>query len=217
MMTDTKWIDISQPLTNDMAHWPGDTPFSYSSTLTKEQSGSVNIGQMTGSLHIGTHVDAPFHYDSGGKTIDALDLKRYIGKARVMDVSQTDIISQADLQKQDWVNCPERLLLRTSLPNNPKRFPETYPVLDADAVPFLREKGISLLGIDVPSVDTVDSKELPNHHALYNNDINILENIMLDHVQPGDYDLIALPLAIQGADGSPVRAVIRPLSDGKGE
>src|SRR5699024_562821 len=104
-------------------------------------------------------------------------------------------------------------LLRTSLPNNSKRFPETYPILGEDAAPFLRENGIRLLGIDAPSVDTVDSKELPIHHSLYNNDINILENIMLDHVQPGDYELIALPLAIQGADGSPVRAVIRPISE----
>lgn len=211
-MTNKKWIDISQPLANDMAHWPGDTRFTYSSTLTKEQSGSVNIGQMTGSLHTGTHVDAPFHYDSNGKTIDALDLERYIGRARVMDVSQTDLISKDVLQEMDWANCPERLLLHTSLPNNPKRFPETYPVLDKDAAPFLREKGIRLLGIDAPSVDTVDSKELPIHHSLYNNDINILENIMLDHVQPGDYELIALPLAIKAADGSPVRAVIRPIS-----
>ena len=210
-MKHTNWIDISQPLTNDMAHWPGDAPFSYTPTLTKEQSGSVNIGQMTGSLHTGTHVDAPFHYDSNGKTIDELDLERYIGKARVIDVSHTDIISAATLGEFEWENCPERLLLHTSLPNNPKRFPEEYPVLDPDVGSFLRKKGIRLLGIDVPSVDTVNSKKLPIHHALYNNDINILENIMLDEVPPGDYELIALPLAIQGADGSPVRAVIHPI------
>jgi len=210
-MKHTNWIDISQPLTNDMAYWPGDAPFYYTPTLSKEQSGSVNIGQMTGSLHTGTHVDAPFHYDSNGKTIDELDLERYIGKARVIDVSHTDIISAATLGEFEWENCPERLLLHTSLPNNPKRFPEEYPVLDPDVGSFLRKKGIRLLGIDVPSVDTVNSKKLPIHHALYNNDINILENIMLDEVPPGDYELIALPLAIQGADGSPVRAVIHPI------
>lgn len=215
-MTKANWIDISQPLTNDMAHWPGDEPFVYSPTLTKEQSGSVNIGQMAASLHTGTHVDAPFHYDSNGKTIDQLDLERYIGTARVIDVSQTNTISLATLEDLSWEDCPKRLLLYTSLSNNPKRFPENYPVLDTDVAPFLREKGVRLLGIDVPSVDTVESKELPIHHALYNNDINILENIMLDHVQPGDYELIALPLAIQGADGSPVRAVIRPIHAGKG-
>lgn len=209
-MTKANWIDISQPLTNDMAHWPGDAPFSYSLNLSKEQSGSVNIGQMTGSLHTGTHVDAPFHYDSNGKTIDALELERYIGKAKVIDVSHTDTITAETLQAFDWERV-ERLLLHTSLSNNPKRFPETYPVLDPDVAPFLHEKGVRLLGIDVPSVDTVESKELSVHHALYDYNINILENIMLDDVQPGDYELIALPLAINGADGSPVRAVIRPI------
>ncbi|HLR04087.1 MAG TPA: arylformamidase [Virgibacillus sp.] len=210
-MTKTNWIDISQPLTNDMAHWPGDEPFTYSPTLTKEQSGSVNIGQMSASLHTGTHVDAPFHYDSNGQTIDQLDLERYIGTARVIDVSHNDTISVKTLDKLAWNDCPERLLLYTSLPNNPKRFPDAYPVMEVDVAPFLREKGVRLLGIDAPSVDTVESKDLPIHHALYNQDINILENIMLDDVQPGDYELIALPLAIQGADGSPVRAVIRPI------
>lgn len=212
-MTHTKWIDISQPLANDMAQWPGDAPFSYTPTLTKEQSGSVNIGQMAGSLHTGTHVDAPFHYDSNGKTIDELDLERYIGKARVIDVGHTDSLSVATFQEFTWEGVPERLLLRTSLPNNSKRFPEVFPVLDPEAAPFLRKKGVRLLGVDTPSVDTEESKELPVHHALYNNGINILENIMLDHVQPGDYELIALPLAIQHADGSPVRAVIRPIEN----
>src|SRR5699024_9303659 len=107
-----------------------------------------------------------------------------------IDVSHTDIISAATLGEFEWENCPERLLLHTSLPNNPKRFPEEYPVLDPDVGSFLRKKGIRLLGIDVPSVDTVNSKKLPIHHALYNNDINILENIMLDEVPPGDYELI---------------------------
>lgn len=210
-MSQANWLDISQPLTNDMAYWPGDEAFSYTSTLTKEQSGSANIGQMTASLHNGTHVDAPFHYDSNGKTIDALDLDRYIGRASVIDVSHTDTISASTLQEFNWEGGVERLLLRTSLENNPKRFPKKFPVLDPDVGPFLRDKGVRLLGIDVPSVDTVESKELPIHHALYNNDINILENIMLDHVEAGHYELIALPLAINGADGSPVRAVIRAI------
>lgn len=214
-MTNADWIDISQPLTNDMAHWPGDAPFSFEPTLTKAQSGSVNIGQMSASLHTGTHVDAPFHYDSEGKTIDELDLERYIGKARVIDVSHIDTISRETLKEFMWKDCPERVLLHTSLPNNPRRFPNEYPVLTPDAASFLQEKDVRLLGIDTPSVDTVESKELPIHHALYNNGINILENIMLDGVEPGDYELIALPLAIHGADGSPVRAVIRPISDEK--
>ncbi|SHF83553.1 arylformamidase [Ornithinibacillus halophilus] len=206
----SKWIDISQPLTNDLAQFPGDTPFNFSLTYTKEETGSVNIGQMTTSLHGGTHVDAPFHYDSNGQTMEKVDLDIYIGKALVVDVSDTDSILPEMLATIDNV---ERVLLRTSLPNNPKRFPEAIPNLNPAVAPLLKEKGVKLLGVDMPSVDAPDSKDLPTHHALYEQGIYILENLMLDHVKPGLYELIALPLAIEGADGSPVRAVLKPLAE----
>ncbi|UJL47282.1 arylformamidase [Virgibacillus sp. NKC19-16] len=208
----SNWIDISQSLTNEIAQFPGDTPFSYSPTFTKEETGPANIGQMTTSLHIGTHIDAPFHYDSAGKTVEQLDLDLYIGKAIVIDVSHTDKITAAVLQEFEWENVP-RVLLRTSLPNNPKHFPDQIPNLDPDIAAFLQEKGVALLGVDIPSVDAPDSKELETHHALYRNGINILENIMLDRVEEGLYELVALPLAIHGADGSPVRAVLRPINE----
>lgn len=209
-----QWIDISQPLTNDMACFPGDTPFTYSLTYTKEQSGSANIGQMTASLHNGTHIDAPFHYDAEGKTIDQLNLDRYIGDATVVDISHTDKITAEVLRAFNLQNV-SRLLLRTSLPNNPKRFPEQMPELDPDIAGFLQEKGVQLLGVDMPSVDAADSKDLATHHALYSCNINILENLMLDDVEEGIYELIALPLAIHGADGSPVRAVLRAIENEK--
>ncbi|TFJ91918.1 arylformamidase [Lentibacillus salicampi] len=209
-MTQTKWIDISQPLTNDMAHFPGDTPFDYALTYTKEQTGSVNVGQITGSVHTGTHIDAPFHYDAGGRTVDQLDIDLYIGKAVVLDVSQTDRITAETLQPFD-LNGISRVLLRTSLPNNPKRFPNQMPELDPSLAQFLHEHDVQLLGVDMPSVDPPESKDLAAHHALYDKDIFILENLMLDHVSPGRYELVALPLAINGADGSPVRAVLRPI------
>ena len=209
-----RWIDISQKLTNDMAHWPGDTPFTFSLTYPMEQTGSVNIGQITASLHTGTHVDAPYHYDNQGKTIEQLNIDRYIGKAAVIDVSHADRITAAVLNELEWEDAP-RLLLHTSLPNNPKRFPEQMPILDPEIAPYLKEKGVSLLGVDMPSVDPADSKSLDTHKSLYKHGINILENIMLDHVKPGSYELIALPLSIHGGDGSPVRAVIRPLQEGE--
>ncbi|MUK88376.1 arylformamidase [Ornithinibacillus sp. L9] len=208
----SSWIDISQPLTNDMAHWPGDTPFSFSLTYTKEQTGSVNIGQLTSSVHTGTHIDAPFHYNSEGKTVDQLDLDLYIGSARVIDVSHVNQIDVAVLKNLS-LEKTERLLLRTSLPNNPNRFPKQIPFLDPNIAPYLQELGVRLLGVDMPSVDAPDSKDLAMHHALDDHEINILENLMLDHVEEGDYELIALPLAIEGADGSPVRAILRPMKD----
>ncbi|WP_188455169.1 arylformamidase [Virgibacillus oceani] len=210
-MSENKWIDITQPLTNDIAHWPGDTPFSFELACTKKETGSVNIGQITSSVHMGTHVDAPFHFDDNGTTIDQLDVNIYIGKAAVIDVSHVTNITPKLLEGYKWEDDVTRILLRTSLPNNPKRFPKELPVLDPAIAPFLQQKEIKLLGVDMPSVDAPDSNELATHHALHDNGIYILENIMLDHISAGHYELIALPLAIQGADGSPVRAVIRRI------
>lgn len=209
-MTKKGWIDISQPLTNSIAHWPGDTPFSYETAFTKEQTGSVNIGRITTSLHTGTHVDAPFHFNDEGEKILDLDIELYIGPARVIDVSGYEKVDSEVLKKFD-LEGTERVLLRTSVPNDSEVFPNRIPELKEDMADYLGSKGVRLLGVDVPSVDQLDSKEMETHHALYRNGIHILENIMLDEVKEGNYELIALPLPIKDGDGSPVRAVIRPI------
>ncbi|USK39719.1 arylformamidase [Cytobacillus firmus] len=209
-MTKKEWIDISQPLTNAIAHWPGDTPFSYETAFSKEQTGSVNIGRITTSLHTGTHVDAPFHFNDKGEKILDLDIELYIGPARVIDVSAYEAVDSEVLKKFDLEGA-ERVLLRTAVPNNSEVFPNRIPELTPDMADYLGSKGVRLLGVDVPSVDQLDSKEMETHHALYRNGIHILENIMLDEVEEGNYELIALPLPIKDGDGSPVRAVIRPI------
>lgn len=209
----SKWIDITQPLTNDIAHWPGDEPFQYETTVTKEQSGSVNIGRIISSTHTGTHVDAPFHFLNDGKRILDLDIERYIGPCRVIDVSNFTAINETALQSVITTQT-ERLLIKTSLPNDPTRFPTDVPAITADGAAYMASLGVKLVGVDVPSVDPVESKELVGHHALYQQDIYILENIMLDQVEIGAYELIALPLALAEADGSPVRAVIRQVKEG---
>ncbi|WP_026580859.1 arylformamidase [Bacillus sp. J33] len=209
-MTKKGWIDISQPLSSEIAHWPGDTPFSYETAFTKEQTGSVNIGRITTSLHTGTHVDAPFHFNDEGEKISELDIELYIGPARVIDVSAFDRVDAEILGGFDLEGV-ERVLLKTAVPNNPEVFPERISELTADMAEYLGSKGVRLLGVDVPSVDPLDSKDMETHHALYRNGIHILENIMLDEIEEGDYELIALPLPIKEADGSPVRAVIRPI------
>lgn len=209
-MTSNKWIDISQPLTNDIAHWPGDTPFSYETTFTKEQTGSVNIGKITTSLHTGTHIDAPFHFkNDGGKVLD-LDINIYVGSAKLIDVSGYKKIDAKVLSNFELTGV-SRLLLKTIKNSNSELFPNEIPYLSEDIAPFLNEKGIRLLGVDVPSVDPLDSKDMRTHHALYEHHIHILENIVVDHVEEGNYELIALPLPIQDGDGSPVRAVIRQI------
>ncbi|WP_338752140.1 arylformamidase [Bacillus sp. FJAT-52991] len=208
----TKWIDITQPFNNQIAHWPGDTPFSYEISYTKAKTGSVNIGKITTSLHTGTHVDSPFHFDDHGEQIHELDVDIFIGRALVIDVSSLEHIGPQQLEAYR-LGGAERLLLRTTTRSEPTLFPGKVTPLDLALGPFLKKKGIFLLGVDVPSVDTLDSKNMEVHHSLHKNNIHILENIILDHVESGLYEMIALPLLIEGADGSPVRAVIRPIEE----
>ncbi|HLQ94951.1 MAG TPA: arylformamidase [Pseudogracilibacillus sp.] len=206
------WIDITQPLDDNIAHWPEDEPFAYRTTVTKADSGSVNIGKISMSTHIGTHVDAPFHFENEGERILDIDIERYIGECTVIDIKDYPEIDDTILKKK-LQQPTQRLLIKTALPNQPERFPEDVPPITPDGAAYMADLGVQLAGVDTPSVDDIDSKDLPGHHALYQHDIYILENVMLDHVEEGDYELIALPLAMKEADGSPVRAVIRPLGE----
>ncbi|MED0666906.1 arylformamidase [Bacillus badius] len=215
-MMQKQWIDISQPLNSRIAHWPGDVPFSYSLSVTKEQTGSVNIGTITTSLHTGTHMDAPFHFDSKAPSVLDLDVSIFIGKARVIDVSHLQEIN-AEQMAAFPLEGAERLLLKTASASSPELFPDKVTPLSTDLAPLFKEHNICLIGVDVPSVDVPDSKEMAVHHAFYQHGVHILENIALDHAPPGDYQLIALPLPLEGADGSPVRAVLRPLEEGTGK
>jgi arylformamidase len=203
-------IDISRKLEIGMPSWPGDTPFSYEVSWSKEESGSVNVGKLIMSIHMGTHIDAPFHFDNDGKRTFDLDLNVYIGPAYVADLSGKEKITRKDLESLP-IDGVKRLLIKTSSWENDTVFPESITYLDADVGQFLSEKGIVLIGVDVPSVDPLDSKELSAHHSLHSNGVHILEAVNLEHVNEGIYELIALPLAIVEGDGSPVRAILRSI------
>ncbi|MEO2078067.1 MAG: arylformamidase [Bacillus sp. (in: firmicutes)] len=202
--------DVSRKLMTGMPVWPGDTPFQYEVSWPMEESGSVNVGRLELSTHTGTHVDAPFHFDNHGKRIIELDLSLYIGPARVVDMVGKSSIGLSDVKDLDLAGVT-RVLFKTLAWNNPDVFPEKIPHIEAELAPFLAEKGIKLIGLDVPSVDPIDSKELLAHHSLNQNGIHILESLLLDEIEPGDYELIALPLPLAEGDGSPVRAVLRSI------
>jgi arylformamidase len=205
-----KWIDISQRLDNQIPVWPGDTPFSYKVSWSKEDSGSVNVGEVTMSVHTGTHIDAPFHFDNNGKRVIDLDIELYIGPARVVHLPNLSSIGVKELAGVD-LDEVTRLLIRTDAWADRGRFPESIPPIEPDLAEYLAGYGVRLLGLDLPSVDELDSKELLAHHELCRYGIHILEGLVLDAIDPGDYELAALPLPLVEADGSPVRAVIRKL------
>ncbi len=201
-----KIIDISMELSNETPQWPGDRPFYYGLTGTKEESGSVNVGELKTSTHMGTHIDAPFHYDNDGLTIDEMPLDIYMSKAQVMDVTGLDEITSDHLKK------PEAgvttVLLKTGVWQDRSKFPEGWPVFDASIASWLKSNGIRLLGVDVPSVDQETSKDMVMHQAMNREERYILESIVLEDVAEGVYELVALPLKIRGAEGSPVRAAL---------
>jgi arylformamidase len=203
-------IDISRPLHKGVPNWPGDTAFNYEVSWSKEQSGSVNVGKVTMSIHTGTHIDAPFHFDNDGKRVKDLDINLYVGEALVIDMTEKESIGAAEL-KDIKFHGVARVLFRTNSWEDENVFPTNITYLREDIGPFLADNGVKLIGVDVPSVDPLNSKALSAHHGLHKHGIHILEGIKLDHVQPGNYELMALPLALADADGSPVRAVLKPI------
>jgi arylformamidase len=204
------WIDISQILNNNIPVWPGDTPFHYKVSWGMEESGSVNVGQVTMSTHTGTHIDAPYHFDNAGKRVIDLDFNLYIGPAKIIHLQQPASIGIKDLQDIPLQGV-KRLLIKTDAWKDKTVFPDSIPHIEPELAAFLTEQGVQLLGLDLPSVDPLDSKELNAHHELNRHGIHILEGLLLDEVEPGEYELAALPLPFAEADGSPVRAVIRKI------
>jgi arylformamidase len=208
--------DISRTLSNEFAEWPGDEPFRYRLTNEIAKGGTVNLGAVSMSVHNGTHADARFHFDTDGESIEKAPLDLYLGCATVADLSQgfsrlkeKHLITIEDLRPDaEEIAATSRLLVKTGRWSDSTVFPERIPVLAADVPAWLQKNGVKLLGVDLPSMDDIDSKSLQNHHALDRAGIAIIESLDLSDVAPGIYNFAALPLKIAGADGAPMRAVL---------
>jgi arylformamidase len=208
--------DISRTLSNDFAEWPGDEPFHYRVTREIAKGSSVNLGAVTMSVHNGTHADARFHFDSKGGSIDKAPLDPYLGRATVVDLAQSflqskekHLITLEDLQPHvEEIAATSHLLVKTGRWSDSTVFPNQIPIIAADVPAWLQKNGVRLMGIDLPSMDEIDSKSLQNHHALAGAGIAIVESLDLSDVAPGIYYFAALPLKIAGADGAPMRAVL---------
>jgi arylformamidase len=208
--------DISRTLSNDLAEWPGDEPYQFRSTQEKAKGASVNLGAISMSVHNGTHADAQFHFDTNSETIEKAPLEVYLGRAAVVDLAQAflnakekHLITIEDLQPSaEQIAAASRLLVKTGRWSDSSVFPDKIPVIAADVPAWLQKNGVRLLGVDLPSVDEIDSKSLQNHHALARAGIAIVESLDLSDVAPGIYNLAALPLKIARGDGAPVRAIL---------
>ncbi|MEZ4264897.1 MAG: cyclase family protein [Myxococcota bacterium] len=210
-MTPPKLIDISPQIGPGIAVWPGDVPFSRQVALDLDAGAHLTLSAITTTLHLGAHADAPNHYARGGQGIGERPLDTYYGLCQVMRVAVPPgaRIQPADLPSP--VTAP-RVLLHTGTQPDADAFPTDFASLSVALVEALAAAGVILVGIDTPSVDPFDDKVLHSHHALARHDMANLEGLRLAHVSPGLYTLIALPLALTGADASPVRAALAPLT-----
>ena len=206
-------FDISIRSDAHTAIWPGDAPYRFALNWEMSAGASVNVGTVTMSIHFGTHVDAPFHFDPNGARAGELDLAPFWGPAIVVDLSAQPTgapLGWEHFAALDLTRTP-RVLLKTNAWPDPTVFPASIPVLAVDAAERLAAGGAVLLGVDLPSVDALDDPILPIHHALDAGSVRILECLNLRDVPPGAYELVALPLRLMDADGAPVRAALRPL------
>jgi arylformamidase len=207
------WIDISTPLRNGMAHWPGDRPFELRRDSDMGKGGEYNLSSFSTSAHVGTHMDAPLHFLAGGTSMDDLPLGTVIGRARVVAIEDPERIRTRELEGYR-IQAGERVLFKTA---NSRRawgdepFDKRFVAFTAEAAEHLARVRPVLVGVDYLSVGAFESDGAQTHRALLGAGIWVIEGLKLLHVDPGDYDLVCLPLRIAGVEGAPARAVLRPV------
>jgi arylformamidase len=205
--------DLSPTIRTGYPVWPGDTPFDWRLTASLAGGDAVNLSAITSTPHVGSHVDAPFHTEARGETVAGLSLDPFLGPCRVLKVPPVPRLEPRHVEGLDWAGPagPRRLLLKTESAGDRRSFQERFSALSPELAALLAERGLLLLGMDTPSVDPFGSRTLDAHHALLRGGVAILEGLLLDGVPEGVYELIALPLKLEGLDASPVRAVLRTL------
>ncbi|MFC1988384.1 cyclase family protein [Chloroflexota bacterium] len=210
------WIDISVPLKDGMVHWPGDPPVKINRVKNIAAGDLVNLSMISMSAHSGTHVDAPIHFIPRGKGIDEASIETLVGRARVIEIRDTELIKPDELTQQN-IQPGERILFKTI---NSSRvwqsdvFVEDFVFISDDAAHFLVERKVRAIGIDYLSVGSSDGGS-EVHKVLLAGGVWIIEGLDLLKVTAGEYELICLPLKLVGGDGAPARAIIRPYRSGQ--
>jgi len=202
--------DISPIVSPEAPIFPGDEPYRLRWTARLAPGCPVNLSAITMSPHVGAHADAPLHYANDAAAIAEVPLDTYLGRCRVIHaIGATPLITVEHLRRAE-AGLPARVLVRCCERADTVWNP-AFTAYAPEAIEWLAARGVRLIGIDTPSVDPADSKLLDSHQQLLRHDLRVLENLVLDDVPEGDYELIALPLKLQGACASPVRAILRDL------
>lgn len=208
--------DVSWPVREGIPVWPGDVPCGIAWSMLRAEGASVNVAELRMSAHTGTHADGPYHVTDEGARIGAAPLEAYVGPALLVDLhgrgrmdAEWVVEVLAAASELPDARPVERLLVRTGCWTDPDTFPTDFPAPEPEAARTLVRAGVRLLGTDAPSVDPFHSKELETHRILGEAGVAVVENLLLQDVPEGEYELIALPLRLVEADASPVRAVLR--------
>lgn len=208
------WIDVSVPLHSGMAHWPGDPAPSFERISEIEQGEAANVTMCRMTAHTGTHMDSPRHFLAGKSGIDQFPFDAGIGRVRVITIpSGCRTIGRTELEG-NGIERGERLILKTR--NSGQRwdnidFLPDFAALNASGAQFLAEAGVKLVGVDYLSVGAYQADGVETHQILLSAGIWIVEGLNLRAVTGSDYEMICLPLRIEGCDGAPARVILRPL------
>ena len=207
------WIDISVPLRNGMVHWPGDAAFDRRYTESIANGAEANVSEISGSAHTGTHVDAPLHYLPGAPGIDTIPISATVGRARVIAIRDPELVRSSELEPHRIAR-QERVLFKTRNSTQcwkTDQFQKKFVHIPKETAGYLAECGVAVVGVDYLSVGGFDSDGAETHRILLAAGVCIIEGLNLEGVEPGEYELLCLPLKIVGSDGAPARAVLRKL------
>ena len=204
------WIDCTRALHNGMVQWPGDPLFALERTAKLTGPGTANVSAIRTCLHVGTHIDAPLHFVPDGMDAASIPLTTLCGPAVVLDVPVDRDITAADLS---GVVTGQRVLLRTANGRLWERgvFDESFHALTIEAARWLVERQVPVVAVDYLSVDAFDAGDSPVHRILLGAGIPIIEGVDLSGVKAGCYEMVALPMKVAQADGSPTRVILRPI------
>jgi arylformamidase len=202
-----RWKDITIPMRPGMTVWPGDAPFEFQPSSRISQGAGCNVSKVSFSTHVGTHCDAPWHFEDAGKRVDQIDSSVFFGDATLIEIPNVDAISADDLGSSPL---PARILLKTKNSAHPANGPfrADYVAVAADAAQRMADEGVRFVGVDYLSVAPFKQPGQDTHHILLSNDIFVVEGLLLDGFRAGVYPVVVLPMLIEGADGAPCRAFI---------
>jgi arylformamidase len=203
-----KIYDISPKISPRLRVFPGDQPFERKVSHSYAHGHHMELSSMRATLHLGAHADAPSHYHPEGVSIDRRPLNRYLGPAQVVRIPGLKPKERIEPRHMRVEIFTPRVLFDTQSCPDPEQWNSAFNSLSPELLAALSRNGVQLVGIDTPSVDPDDSKALEAHQILYQQDLAVLEGLLLKDVPEGLYTLVALPLNLEGAEASPVRAVL---------